>query len=315
LISATLAIISCISAAALGFFGVVSLLSSQSRRLEMRDQLRIAAGDTNSSSHPSSIHSVSVRFENSKLGKSLATQLAQADLTVSASFFAVALLGIAMAIFLAAWFFFQAPFLIDVVLAGGLTWLFAKFFLDARRDHYINQVANQMPEVAILVSNALKAGLSVSQSFAMVAEEMPAPAGKEFSKIVTQLNLGNPFDGATENMMKRLPAEELKLLLTTITIQRKAGGNLTRALAVMSSAISARHRARNEIATLTAEARYTGLIVLVLPIAMLVMINSSMEGAVSAFLNHPIAWVILPIFIGIQAVSVFLIRRYSEVKV
>jgi tight adherence protein B len=107
----------------------------------------------------------------------------------------------------------------------------------------------------------------------------------------------------------------LSLLLTTISIQRKAGGNLAAALSVVSTAITGRHRVRNEIATLTAEARYTSLIILALPVVMLALLNQVLPGSVTALLGNPLGWFLIAFFIAVQMVAFIAISRIARVRV
>lgn len=314
--SSLLFVLSCMGSIALGFIGVVSLFGWESRRSEVAAQLRSAAlSPSLRSGQPTYLDAWSRRIEGTAWAKSARLQLAQADLEITPAQFAAILAGVWFVFFLAIWMFFQPPLPIVVLLATALVWLAQRFILQLRKDHYLTLLANQMPDVAILVSNSLKAGLSVTQAFHTVAEKTPRPASVEFAKLVRQISLGAPFDEAIQSMMERLPCEELSLLLTTVAIQRKAGGNLSRALSVMSVAIAARHRVRNEISTLTAEARYTGVIIMILPVIIMAMLNQTMDGAVSAFLNHPVGWVVMPLFIGVQVIAFVAINRIANVKV
>ena len=311
-----LLVLSCIGAVLAGFFGLVSLVGWRSRRSEVASQLDVVTRVADSGGgKPQILHAWNERIAKSAWGKQMATRLAQADLDMSPSTYAAALLGVWLLIFVASSMFFQPPVFISVLFSSALVWLASRFFLETRRDHYLSQLANQMPDVALLVSNSIKAGLSVVQAFEVASEKMPRPSGTEFGRVVKQLRLGDPFDQAIERMMERLPCEELGLLLKTVAIQRKAGGNLSRALSVMSTAISARHRVRNEISTLTAEARFTGLIIMVLPVITLAMLNQTMEGAVSTFLNDPLGWVITTVFIAVLVAAFVLINRFAHVRV
>ncbi len=299
-------------AAVIGFFGIVGLVGAQARRAEMQGQLKTVG---QSREEASLVQTLSERVEQAGWSQPLANRLAQADLNLNPAAFVGILAGIWLLFLFVLWLLFQPPWFINALIAVALTRLGVSFFLDTRRDRYIAELANQMPDTATLVSNSLKAGLSVVQAFEMVSEKMPRPTGVEFARLMRQLRLGVPFDEAIEAMMRRLPCDELHLLLTTIGIQRKAGGNLTKALGVMSVAIAARHRVRSEIATLTTEARYTSLVILALPVFILALLNQVLPGSVTALLNNLFGWIIMAFFIGIQALAFVVISRIANVKV
>jgi Flp pilus assembly protein TadB len=83
----------------------------------------------------------------------------------------------------------------------------------------------------------------------------------------------------------------------------------------MSLAIMARFKLKDEVRTMTAEVRFNALILLVLPIAILAIINFMMEGAVGLFLSNLIGLALFVIFIGIQALSFYLINLIGKIEV
>jgi tight adherence protein B len=165
------------------------------------------------------------------------------------------------------------------------------------------------------MGNSLRAGLAVLQAFEVVAERMQRPAGREFDRLAREIRLGKGLDEAMLDMFKRLPSEELRMMVTTILIQRVAGGNLAHALSVMSEAITARFKLRDEVRTMTAEARYSGLILVVMPIVVLGILNRLMEGAVGQFLSNPLGWIVGGLFVGVMVLAFTLIGRVSRVQV
>jgi len=254
-------------------------------------------------------------FDRTRWGMKVAARLAQADLPLKPSEFIGILAGAMLLLMLAISAVFHLRPLLNLIMAGIIVALLARLYLDARRDHYLTKLSAQMPEVAVLISNSLKAGLSVPQAFQVVVDKMTRPAKQEFSRICQEIRLGAMLDEAMARMMERLPSDELHIMLTTIMIQRKAGGDLARALAVMSEAISARHRLRNEINTLTAEARFTSLAIMIMPIVILAILNQMMPGSVTDFLSNPIGWIITGLFTAIQVAGFLLIRRIANVQV
>jgi tight adherence protein B len=242
-------------------------------------------------------------------------QLVRADLNITPSEYLGAVILLAVLLFLAIKLLFGAAFYVNIVIAIIGAYLISKAYLRSRRDHYITSFDAQMPEVALLMSNSLKAGLTVHQSFDVVAEKMEPPAGVEFRRIGQEIKFGVRIDEAMRRMMERLPSEELRMMMTMIMIQRVAGGDLAHALSVMSTAISARFKLKDEIRTMTAEARFSGIIIVILPIFVLAILNRLMEGSVARFLTNPIGWVITSLFVGIMALAFYLINKVSTIEV
>jgi len=251
-------------------------------------------------------------------------RLEMADLQINPSEYLAAVIFLGVFTFLAVYLMFDTPHVINTISALAVVTLVPRSYLNSRRDHYLISFDAQMPEVAVLMSNSLRAGLAVSQAFEVVAEKMAfevvaekmeRPAGEAFNRISHEIRLGVDMDTAMFRMLERLPSEELRLMVTTIMIQHRAGGNLAQALSVMSEAMTARFKLKDEVQTMTAEARFTGWILIGLPIATVVIVNRIMPGAVAAFVTNPWGILITVLFIAIMTLSFVLIRRVSTIRV
>jgi len=257
----------------------------------------------------------STRLDRTAWGKRTAERLRLADLDISPTIFLVGQILLFIVLFIALKVLLGLTTVVNLVASGVGAWLVSNSYLRSRKDHYISAFDAQMPEVALLMGNSLRAGLSVPQAIEVVAERMERPAGPEFARLAYEIRLGMGLEEAMLKMLERLPSEELRMMITTIIIQRVAGGNLAHALSVMSEAITARFKLKDEVRTMTAEARYSGLLLVVLPIVVLGLLNWLMEGAVGRFLSIPIGWVIGGLFVGVMASAFMLIGRVSTVRI
>lgn len=312
-----IAVLTAMLSATIFALGAAVLISWQLENSARIRQFRLAAGGlpTAVKLRASVRELLGSRIDRSKWGKSFAEQLLRADLTFSPSEYLMLLAGAAIVLAIVVAIFFSLNALLDLIIGALLAWLLSRFYLEARRDRYLTLLAAQIPDVALLISNSLKAGLAAPQAFEVIADKMARPAGIEFKRLVQEIRLGTPADEAMQRMMERFPCEELSLLMTTIIIQRRAGGNLARALAVVSSAIAMRHRVRNEIATLTAEARFTSLVILLIPIFTLAVLNQILPGAVTDFMSNILGFIVTLVFIGVLAVAFMAINRIAKVRV
>lgn len=255
-------------------------------------------------------------FSETGPGRRVAEKLRVADLSLSPLLFVslvilIGVLGTALLNIL----FVGAP--AGVILTLGLlgTFFTTKTFLTSRRNHYLNALEAQMPEVTLLISNSLRAGLTVQQAFAEVARQMERPAGVEFQLLTKQLQLGLKLNDALQQMVAQLPSEELRLMLSTIIIQRTAGGNLAEAMAQMSEAATERFKLKDEIRTMTAEVRFNAIILVILPVVILGILNRMLDQAVGAFLSHPVGLIIFALFVGVMTLASFLINKLGKMEV
>ncbi len=184
---------------------------------------------------------------------------------------------------------------------------------------------NQLGDTLNLWVNALRSGYSVLQGMEAIATELPPPVSVEFERVVQEVRLGLSVEAALDNMYRRVPSEDLDLVITAVNIQREVGGNLAEVLESISHTIRERVRIKGEIRTLTAQGRASGTIITLLPVAlggMLFLIN---PGYVSELWVKEQPWIIPNVFpcgwilLGIGAMMIFFgwlaIRKIVDIEV
>ena len=136
-------------------------------------------------------------------------------------------------------------------------------WLDNRRREKFNF---QLPEALATMSNALRAGFSISQAFDSVVEQGDKPMSEEFAILQQQLKIGMSLEDALESMSTRVGSDDLTLVTTAILISRKTGGNVTEIFDKISETIRGRMKIERKVKTLTAQGRMQGLIVSAMPV-------------------------------------------------
>jgi len=123
----------------------------------------------------------------------------------------------------------------------------------------------QLPDVLNLLSGSLRAGWGLLQAAGMVVNEIPAPAGPEFERVVTEARLGLSLEEAFGKMADRMNSEDFRWAVTAIAIQREVGGNLAEVLDLVAETVRERAGLRRQVSSLTAEGRLSGIILVALP--------------------------------------------------
>ena len=136
-------------------------------------------------------------------------------------------------------------------------------WLDNRRRQRFNE---QLPEALATMSNALRAGFSISQAFDSVVDQGEKPMSEEFAILQQQLRIGMSFEEALESMSQRVGSDDLTLVTTAILISRKTGGNVTEIFDKISETIRGRMKIERKVKTLTAQGRMQGIIVSMMPV-------------------------------------------------
>jgi tight adherence protein B len=138
-------------------------------------------------------------------------------------------------------------------------------FLKKRRLEKFN---NQLVDTLVNMSNALKAGYSITQAFESVVKDGENPIAQEFDVFLKQTRVGLSFSDAMQHLDQRVKSPDLTLVVAAIETARKTGGNLTEILEKISTTIRERMRIENRIKTLTSQGRMQGIVAACMPVVM-----------------------------------------------
>jgi tight adherence protein B len=168
------------------------------------------------------------------------------------------------------------PILGVVVLLLALTIPFFILFRAARSR--IGVLQSQLPDVLMILASSLRAGHSFLQALDSVAKEIEEPASSEFSRAIAEIQLGRTIDDALEGLAQRIGSQDLEWAVTAIAIQRKVGGNLAEVLETVAATIRERETIRRQVRVLSAEGRWSVIILICLPfviVGYLLLVNPS----------------------------------------
>ncbi len=196
----------------------------------------------------------------------LADDLQKADLKIKSSEWVLATVGIGLLVGGGLALRYSNPVFIAVGMVA--VWFIAGFFLRFRQRRRTRAFNGQLGDTILLLSNALKAGYSFSQALSTVAKSASSPIGDEFNRATREIQLGIPVDEALNHMVDRNQSEDFDLLVTAVQIQRVVGGNLAEILDTIAFTIRERVRIQGEIRTLTAQAKFSGWIITLLPVGL-----------------------------------------------
>ena len=218
--------------------------------------------------------------------------------------------------------------LLFAVSAGGIVWFFISGikikagwqngtsplarYLDARRREAFN---SQLPEALATMSNALRAGFSISQAFDSVVDSGEKPMSEEFAILRQQIQIGMSFEDALESLSLRVGSDDLTLVTTSILIARKTGGNVTEIFDRISETIRGRMRIERKIRSLTAQGRLQGAIVSVMPIALGAAMIAIKPKMMMPFIFSATGAVCILVMFGLIGLGWFFIRKIIRIDV
>jgi tight adherence protein B len=254
------------------------------------------------------------RLQGRGFADNMGTQLARADLKLTVAEY-MALQVIAVIVGTAAGFFLFGG---GVLLAGagGVIGFFApRIYVRLRQRRRLNQFNGQLSDAINQIANGLRAGYSVLQAMNSVAEELPPPIAQEFRRVVQEMQLGLGMEQALSNMLRRIDSEDLDLMITAVNVQREVGGNLADILDVIGYTIRERVRIKGEIRTLTAQARLSGYIIALLPVALsLLLLMLNREYMMKLFSNI-CGWAMVGTGVILIASGAFALSKITNIEV
>ena len=214
---------------------------------------------------PVSILSLVFRLKfHEKTNKKLDAELIKADMPFTAEEMQVVKVFSSLAIAFLAYAIFKNYIAVTILFI--ITWNIPRIIIATRKKERIKQFDSQLNEGINIISNSLKAGYSFMQAIAVVTEETKDPFSKEFKKMLKEMSLGISEEETFKNLLERMESEDLRLKINAILIQKDIGGNMSEILDNIGETIRERQNIKNELKTLTAQGRLSGIIVSLIPV-------------------------------------------------
>ncbi len=184
-----------------------------------------------------------------------------------------------------------------------------------RRGRRMHRFGEQLPEALALIARALRSGHSLASGLKVVCDEMQPPVSKEFTGAYEEQNLGVPLDQALKNMYKRMPNLDFKFFVTAVAIQRQSGGDLAEILDKISYVTRERQKLLGQVQALTGEGRISGLVLMLLPVAIFLAVWRVNPDYVMILFTNPMGRKMVGVAIALQILGAWSIKKIIQIKV
>jgi tight adherence protein B len=182
----------------------------------------------------------------------------------------------------------------------------------ARRQR--NEFAEQLPENLDVLASALRAGHSLAGAMSVVADEAPEPSRREFTRVVTDEQLGIPLDEALEVTAKRMQNVDMDQVAVLALVQREAGGNTAEVLDQVIANIRARMDLRRMVRVLTAQGKFSSWIVAAVPVGLFLFILMVNPDQLDPLFNRTIGQVAAISALVMVIAGFFIIRKIVTIE-
>ncbi|UZP68797.1 type II secretion system F family protein [Desulfovibrio mangrovi] len=239
--------------------------------------------------------------------------LLQADSPISTWLFLLLSTLLSIVAFVLAVLFVSIPFapLAIAVATAIFPWLLVRRAKEIRMTKFLEQLPNALDTLA----RALRAGHALPSGLTLIAEEYDAPLGDEFEKTLQEINFGVSLEKAMTNLMNRVDLPSLRFFAVSIIIQREVGGNLAEIVDTIAHLIREHHKLMGRVRVLSAEARISAIILILIPIAIGGIIQMLNPEYLNLLFEHPRGLFMLKGGIALMIVGVLTIRQMIRIKV
>jgi len=202
---------------------------------------------------------------------SIRRRIEQAGLTMEVRSFTImsAICGVVAAgvSYFATHILWVAPIAGFAFAVGFPRWVLA--FLKGRRE---KQFTREFASAIDTIVRSVKSGLPVGEALKVVAQEIPEPVSGEFKLLTEGLKVGVTMEDGLKRMFERMPTPEVNFFGIVMSIQQKAGGNLSEALSNLAGVLRDRKRLQGKIRAMSSEAKAGAMIIGSLPPGVTAMI-------------------------------------------
>ena len=136
----------------------------------------------------------------------------------------------------------------------------------------IRKLEAQLVEGLELMGNALRSGLTLPQACELLVKEFPPPISQEFSLVLAENRLGVEFVDALGRMADRCNSTIVHILVSGVGITKRCGGDLTVIFQNIAATIREQAVIEGKLEAVTAQGRFQGLILSIMPFALIVVL-------------------------------------------
>ena len=187
-------------------------------------------------------------------------------------------------------------------------------YIRLRRQRRLKAFAKQLPYALDLIKSSLEAGHTLLRGLQVVVAEFADPISTEFRSAIEQSRLGLPLARSLEEMLKRVPQDDLRLLVVAVRVQAEVGSSLAVIIGRLSEIVRTRQRLQQQIKALTAQSKMSGILVGFLPIVMLGAFSIIQPSYTNTLFYDPSGQKILEVACVLDALAFLSIRKLLKVK-
>jgi len=151
----------------------------------------------------------------------------------------------------------------------------------------------QLGETLQMLAGSLRAGYSLPQAIATVAQEGEEPTTSEFTRVTNEVRVGRSLTESLDDVAVRMRNEDFYWVTQAIGINREVGGNLAEVLDSVSATIRGRAEIKRQVASLAADGKLSAIILMLLPFAVSLFLAILSPAYIGRLVSSPMGWIMI----------------------
>jgi tight adherence protein B len=200
------------------------------------------------------------------------------------------------------------------ILLAGFAVAGAFVVVSIRSERRKSAFAEQLDDILTLLASNLRAGHSLPQAMDSLTAEIDEPAASEIIRAVTQVRVGRDLSEALGDVADRMDSDDFRWITQAISIHRKVGGNLADVLDTVANTIRERGQVRRQVASLSAEGRLSGYVLIALPFGVVFFLSLVNPGYLGVLTATAIGWAMLAVAAVLLVVGIIWMRATVKVE-
>jgi len=198
---------------------------------------------------------------------------------------------------------------------GGVLGFLPILILRIKRQRKSRMFERQMPECMELLARSMRAGHALPSAIELAAKEIPSPLGLEMKIVFEEQRLGLGMLQALRRLGERVDSQDLQFFITSVLLQMETGGNLAEILENIGFLIRERLKLKGKIKALTAEGRFSALILCLLPFVVFAAISILNPKYLDVLLNEPTGVYLIGACLTSMAFGILWMKKIIQIRV
>lgn len=205
--------------------------------------------------------------------------------------------------------------LIMTLLMGFVGFRLPRIVVKGIFDRRVAKFDRQLVDALNMMANAVKSGLSFLQVIQVIEQEMPNPCAQEFGMVLKENRVGVNINDALMNMTRRMPSEDLFMIINSVVTLSQQGGDISEAFEVIAETIRERQRVADKIRTMAEAGLTQGAILSALPFVMLGLQFVIQPDYVKLLFTTPLGWVFLLLVVVLISTGALWMKKILTIDI